>query len=208
MTRAAAALAIVVLAVPAHARPPDVVRWQDAGAHVGQVITVEGTVERARVAGGACTLEFAPDDPSALRVILMLALFSSPDDPERLYAGRRVQASGRVQRFEGRPEIIIRRADQITLLDEASPTTSTTLPAPPIPTAPAPVHSSSPRGTQACAEARNLYHAARRELAVRSEQAARCLRAEALRCQSERAAVSAALETLAVREAETDAACR
>ena len=207
MIRAAAALALVAtFAMPARARPPHVVRWQDAGAHVGEVITVEGTVMSARVADGACTLEFARDDPSALRVVLMLALFSSPDDPERLYDGRRVQATGRVQRFQDRPEIVIRRADQITLLDEASPTT--TLPTPPVPSTSAPAPSSSAHGTDACARARDLYRAARRELAARSENTARCLRAEALRCQHERDAVSAALETLSTREAETDAACR
>jgi len=213
--RAVAALVVVALALPARALPPEVVRWQDAGAHVGRVITVEGTVERAHVAGGACALEFAPGDPSALRVVLMLALFSSPDDPERLYRGRRVQASGRVQRFEGRPEIIIRRADQITVLDQASPPTTTTLPAPaaPVPTAPAPgaptpAPRSSARPPQACARARDLYHAARRELAARSEEAARCFRDDALRCENERAAVSAALEALSLREAESDAACR
>jgi len=207
--RATAALVVVAAALPAYARDPDPVRWQDAGAHVGQVITVEGTVARASVAGGACTLEFAPDDPSALRVILMLSLFSAPDEPEHLYEGRRVQASGRVQSYEGRPEIIIRRADQITLLDEPSATTTTTLPAPavPVPTMPPPPPSGGTRPPADCARSRDLYHAARRELATRSEQAARCLRAEALRCQNERAHLSAALETLRLREAESDAAC-
>lgn len=214
MIRAVAALAVIAVALPARALPPEVVRWQDAAAHVGQVITVEGTVARARVAGGACTLEFAPDDPSALRVVLMLALFSSPADPERLYGGRRVHASGRVQRFENRPEIIIRRADQITLLDAPSPTT-TTLPAPPKPTPaapapapPAPAATSGTPTTDACARARDLYQTARRDLAVRSEAAARCLRNKRLGCRDERAAVSAALEALAARETESDAACR
>jgi hypothetical protein len=215
VTRAAAALLVVAAALPAYARDLDAISWQEARAHVGQVITVEGTVARARVAGGACTLEFAPDDPSALRVILMLPLFSAPDDPERLYTGRRVQASGRVQRFEDRPEIIIRRTDQITLLDEPAPTTTTTTtssallaPPVPVPTTPAPSPSGGARLTEVCARSRDLYQAARRELATRSEQAARCLSAEAALCEKERAAVSAALEALRLRETEVDAACR
>ena len=213
MIRATAALLVVAAALPAYARDPDAVSWKDAGARVGQVITVEGIVARASVASGACTLEFAPDDPSALRVILMLSLFAAPDEPDRLYEGRRVQASGRVQSYEGRPEIIIRRADQITLLDEPSATTSSTLPAPavPVPTTPPPPPpppSGGKRLPEDCARSRDLYQAARRELAVRSEQAARCLRAEALRCQNERAHLGAALETLRLREAESDAACR
>jgi hypothetical protein len=139
---AAAALAALLAAAPAHARPPEVVPWSDAAAHVGSIVTVEGTVARARVENGACTMEFAPDDPAAFRVVLMLALFQSPTDPERLYSGRRVRASGRVQTYQGRPEMIIRRADQIEILD-APPTTTTLAPPPPPAVAPTPSTSTS-----------------------------------------------------------------
>lgn len=134
MRYTAAALAALLAATAAHGRSPEVVPWSDAAAHVGSVVTVEGTVARARVENGACTMEFAPDDPAALRVVLVLALFQSPTDPERLYSGRRVRASGRVQTFQGRPEMIVRRADQIEVLD-APPTTTTLAPPPPPPPA-------------------------------------------------------------------------
>ena len=232
MRYAAPALAALLLATAALARSPDVVPWSEAASHVGRVITVEGTVARARVEGGACTLEFAPDDPAAFRVVLMLSLFQAPEAPERLYAGRLVQASGRVQKFEGRPEMIIRRADQIEVLDPVpttstlpAPTTTTTLP-PPAPPAAAPVvpppappvvvpststtipAAAPPSVTERCVHARERLEAARQELSARSEDAARCLRSGTSRCEPERDAVARALETLPAREAEADSACR
>ena len=228
MRYAAAALAALLVATAGHARPPEVVPWSDAAAHVGSVITVEGTVARAHVENGACTMEFAPDDPGALRVVLVLALFQSPADPERLYAGRRVRASGRVQTFEGRPEMIIRRADQIEILDAPSTTTTPPPPPPPPPpVAPTPTSSSTvppatvppttvppaapgavaPVPTQRCARAREQLETARRELSARSEDAARCLREGTSRCEREREAVARALEALLAREAEADSAC-
>jgi hypothetical protein len=231
---AAPALAPLLLAAAVLARSPDVVPWSEAASHVGRVITVEGTVARARVEGGACTLEFAPDDPAAFRVVLMLSLFQAPEAPERLYAGRLIQASGRVQTFEGRAEMIIRRADQIEVLDpvpttttlSAPPTTTTTLPPPPPPPAAAPVPvpvpppavvpptpttipaAAPPSVTERCAQARERLEAARRELSARSEDAARCLRSGTSRCEPERDAVARALETLPAREAEADSVCR
>ena len=238
MRYAAPALAALLLAAAALARPPDVVPWSEAASHVGRVITVEGRVGRARVEGGACTLEFAPDDADAFRVVLMLPLFQAPEAPERLYTGRLVHASGRVQVFQGRPEMIIRRADQIDVLDAVSttttlpaPTTTTTLPplpppaAAPVPPPPPPVvapvtpstapvtpstlpAATPPPATERCAQARERLEAARRELSARSEDAARCLRSGTSRCESERDAVARALETLPAREAEADSACR
>jgi pyruvate/2-oxoglutarate dehydrogenase complex dihydrolipoamide acyltransferase (E2) component len=227
VTRAAVALALL-LAAPASARPPEVVRWEEAAGYVGRIIAVEGTVVNARVANGACALEFAPDDQSAFRVVLMLGLFGSPADPERLYTGRRVRASGRVQSFEGRPEMIIRRADQIELLDGTTTTSTTTSTAPTTPapaaappttppstsppaTVPAPAPAAggatAPTVTEACVRARERLEAATRELAARNEDAARCLRPGTSRCREERDAVTRALEALPAHEAEADRAC-
>jgi hypothetical protein len=226
---AAPALAALFLSAAALARPPDVVPWSEAATHVGRILTVEGRVGRARVEGGACTLEFAPEDPAAFRVVLMLPLFQAPEAPERLYTGRLVHASGRVQVFQGRAEMIIRRADQIEVLDAVptttalpAPTTTTTLPPPPPPAAapvpPPPVVDpvtpstlpavAPPPVTELCVRARERLEAARRELSARSDDAAHCLRSGTSRCASERDAVARALETLPAREAEADSACR
>src|SRR5881296_3022653 len=70
-------LGLVTSTTLAGAAAPPVVPWQEAGRHVGEIVTVEGMVAAAHGTGDTCVLEFAPDDPHALRVILVLPMFSS-----------------------------------------------------------------------------------------------------------------------------------
>src|SRR5207247_825163 len=83
-------LGLVASTPLAGAAAPPVYPWQEAGRHVGEVVTIEGMVAAAHGTGDTCVLEFAPDDPHALRVILLVPLFSSlPAKPDRLYAQNR-----------------------------------------------------------------------------------------------------------------------
>src|SRR3989442_317036 len=116
------ALALVSLvaraAAAARAAAPPVISWQEAGGHVGEVVTVEGEVATASTVGDTWVLEFARDDPRAFRVVVLLPLLeTAPRQPERLYQGRRVRATGRVQRFQGRAEMVLRGAGQIEVVE-------------------------------------------------------------------------------------------
>jgi hypothetical protein len=197
------------------------VPWQDAAAHVGEIVTVEGDVAAVRVVPGACILEFARDDPAALRVVLVLGLFSSPDDPEGLYSGHHVRVSGRVQRFQGRPEMIVRRADQIELADAPSaavpPPVRESRTAPP-PIAPRPPAERPPRAEPmpapvaapdaTCADSRATRARAARELAARTSALARCLARGERECREERDAARSALDALDAGEQQETASCR
>src|SRR5436309_10368406 len=135
--RIPALAAFVALAAgAARAAAPPVVWWQEAGGHVGEVVSVEGEVATARTVGDTWIPEFARDDPRAFRVVVLLPLLeTAPRLPERLYQGRRVRATGRVQRFQGRAEMVLRGSGQIEVVEtggEAPPAA----PAPP-PAAPA-----------------------------------------------------------------------
>src|SRR5207253_2167365 len=102
----------------ARAAAPPVVSWQEAGGHVGEVVSVEGEVATARTVGDTWILEFARDDPRAFRVVVLLPLLeTAPRLPERLYQGRRVRATGRVQRFQGRAEMVLRGSGQIEVVE-------------------------------------------------------------------------------------------
>ena len=68
-------LGLVASTPLAGAAAPPVYPWQEAGRHVGEVVTIEGMVAAAHGTGDTCVLEFAPDDPHALRVILLLPMF-------------------------------------------------------------------------------------------------------------------------------------
>lgn len=124
-TRAASVL-LLLLATPAWcARVIDVA---DVPAHVGSTVTVEGDVAVVRMDPPGLVLELAPAGPKSFRAVLVLALISSlPRSPERVYAGKRVRITGLIQRFQGRPEIILESASQIEVVDLAgAPTTTTT----------------------------------------------------------------------------------
>jgi hypothetical protein len=89
---------------------------------VGRQVTVEGDVVAARTVGDTCVLEFAADDPTALRVVLLIpAITNLPRQPERLYLGKRIQASGLVRAYKGRPEMVLRSPGQIEVVDVAGP---------------------------------------------------------------------------------------
>jgi hypothetical protein len=98
---------------------------------VGAQVTVEGDVVAARTVSDSCVLEFSADDPTAFRVVLLIpAITSLPRQPERLYLGKRVRASGLIRAFQGRPEMVLRSPGQIEVVDVAGPArTAETLPA-------------------------------------------------------------------------------
>jgi hypothetical protein len=121
-------------ALSALARAETVVPWQSAGVYEGDVVTVEGDVARARLEADTCVLEFAPDDPKAFRVVLVIPLMSDlPLQPQRLYDGKRVRATGKVRSWKGRPEMILRSPGSIEVVGVSSAAPQ----APPPPSAPA-----------------------------------------------------------------------
>jgi hypothetical protein len=141
--------AFIVLAATADAAEPPVMAMDALGDHVGEIVTVEGDVVSARTEADTCVLEFTADDPTGFRAVLLVPVLSSlPRHPERLYAGKRVRVSGRVQRFQSRPEMVLRNPDQIAVVgvamaDEPAAARRTAPvaepePAPPAPAAPTP----------------------------------------------------------------------
>ena len=119
---------------------------------VGAQVTVEGDVVAARTSGDSCMLEFAADDPQSFRVVLLIpAITSLPRQPERLYLGKRIRASGLIRTFKGRPEMVLRSPGQIEVVDVAGPARTAEVPpavavapGPPTATAPPPRAAPSP----------------------------------------------------------------
>jgi hypothetical protein len=214
--RAVAPLAaLVALSRVAGGVPPRTIAWQEAADHVGQIVAVEGDVAAVRMAGDTCVLEFKGGDPRAFRAVLLLPLLSSaPRDPERLYAGKHVRVSGRVERFQGRAEMVLRSPGQIEVMEPASATSTPAVP--PVPPAPA----GPPEERPDRPDARTLTEAApcerararwRDAAAVAGERAAllgRCLEAMGYRCRSESAALDPALSALERAEQQVEDACR
>jgi len=224
------ALSATIAGKAAHAVAPPVVSWRDADRHVGELVTVEGDVAAVSRSGEACVLEFASDDPHAFRAVLIVTLLgSTPRQPERLYGGRHVRATGRVQRFAGRPEMVLRSASQIEVVgSEAAaasrePGETTVAPraavSPPAPAVAAPTAAPeippvppAPRPTtlaaSPCETARAHWRDVATETAAATTALARCLDAVRYDCRAERAALAPWLSTLDSLEQQVDATCR
>jgi len=231
---AVATLAIALGARSAAAAAPPVYPWQEAGNHVGQMVTIEGVVAAAHATGDTCVLEFAPDDARALRVVLIVPMFSSlPSKPERLYAGKRVRVSGLVRRFAGRPEMVLRSSSQIEVVDVSGPS-AVPAPAPAEPrVAPSPPHAAEPppaaeppraaepppralseeitrrlAGAAPCERARARWREAAGTAGELNTALGRCLESGSYRCRPESAALAPALTALEWAEQQVEEACR
>jgi hypothetical protein len=119
-----AAVAAAIASSAAVARALETIPWQAAAEHVGQRVTVEGTVVATRSLGRACVLQFAPDDPTALTVQLVIPFISDlPPHPEVFYRNKQVHVTGVIGSYRGRPEMVIRGSGQIAVVGAAaSPT--------------------------------------------------------------------------------------
>jgi hypothetical protein len=217
--RLALAATLVIAAAIARGAAPPVVPWGEAGKHVGEVVTVEGRVAAARTTDDTCVLEFAPDDSRAFRVVLLIPLLTSaPRHPDRLYLGKPIRATGRVQRFQGRPEMVLRGPGQIEIAEpaaagapaEAVPSAAPPSPSPePPPPSPAPAEVKRPVPDAApCERARARWREAADDVQERTAALNRCLDAGRYACRRETAALGPALATLDSIEREVDAACR
>lgn len=226
----AVGLALSLTVLPAlHASTS--IPWNDAAGHVGQQVTVEGDVASARVQGPTLIIEFAPNDAQAFRVVLLIPLITDlPRQPEKLYLGKRIRASGTVRRFAGRPEMILRTPDAIEVIDLAgsgsavastpSPAPSgapATVPAPSLPatppaaaTAPPPVADDDaprwPLGDR-CASAKERWREVSDTARERTVALTRCLEGDSFRCRPVAAALAPALTDLEWAEQQVEAAC-
>jgi len=210
-------LALLASATSAGARVPPVYPWQEAERHVGEFVTLDGVVAAASTTGDTCVLEFAPDDPHALRVIVVLPMLSGlPAKPERLYVGKRVRASGLVRRFAGRPEMVLRGLSQIEVVDVGGP--PSTPPQATAPVAPPEVEKPPSRGlvpaiarqlaaAAPCERARARWRDAASTAGELSTALGRCLEGGGYRCHRESAALAPALTALESAEQQIDAAC-
>jgi len=186
----------VALAGVARGVPPPTVSWQDASHYVGEIVTVEGDVAEARTTGNTCVLEFAPDDPRAFRAILLLPLLTSlPQHPEQLYRGRRVKVSGRIARFQGRPEMLLQAPGYIEVVDVSGPPPAAT------------VVQQRLAQVGGCERARARWREAGTAARERATTLSRCIEGTGYRCHSESAALAPALSELEWAEQQVEASC-
>ena len=97
----------------------EIISWKDAAKYYGQQKTVEGTVVVTRNTGKVCFLNFSQNWKTEFTAVIFASDFPKfPSSPESFYRGQMVRVTGRVQEYQGKPEIILRTASQIVVVAE------------------------------------------------------------------------------------------
>jgi hypothetical protein len=96
----------------------EIVPWSQAAKHLGETITVEGTIVDTHNAGEVCFLNFVKGDRKSFYLIMWKESFDKfPDSPERYFLGKKVRATGEVSENRGRPQIRLKDAKQVWVVE-------------------------------------------------------------------------------------------
>ncbi len=95
-----------------------VVPWERAREYAGQTIDVQGRVVDTHNTGGVCFLNFVQGDPQSFYIIIFQdALDSWPQPPQVYFLNKTIRVTGEVRQHRGRPQIQVRRGDQIQVVE-------------------------------------------------------------------------------------------
>jgi micrococcal nuclease len=116
--RRGAALSVPVSPPPSAVPPsPAVVPWEEAHLHIGREVVVEGILVRTHRGKKVLYLNFHPNWKKYVTVVILGGdLANFPRDPEKYYKGKTVRVRGEVTDYKGRPEIVVRSPNAITIL--------------------------------------------------------------------------------------------
>jgi beta-lactamase superfamily II metal-dependent hydrolase len=94
-----------------------VIPWQDAPAHVNENVTVEGRIVKTKRLASTEFLNFSELYWRDLSAVVFAADFAKfPSNLDQAYLGKVVRISGRITLFEGRPQIVLRDATQLQVV--------------------------------------------------------------------------------------------
>jgi endonuclease YncB( thermonuclease family) len=93
------------------------VPWEEAHRHEGEEIVVEGTIVRTHRAAKVLYLNFHPNWKRYLSLVIPATdLHRFPVDPEKSFQGKKVRARGEVRLYKGRPEMVVRSPEDVTVV--------------------------------------------------------------------------------------------
>ena len=104
----------------------DPLALEEAGKHVGETVTVCGPVAGAKyaagVSGGMTFIDFGKPYPNATLTALIFASDRAKfGTPEKTAQGKDLCVSGKVELYQGKPQIVLRDPKQLTEKTNASP---------------------------------------------------------------------------------------
>jgi len=97
--------------------PAGVIPWQDAGQYVGQRVTVEGRIVRAKDIGSITFLNFSQERGQFVAIVWAEDYDNFPTPPAEMYEGKQVWVTGEVSTYKGVPQIVVHSPEQIEVFE-------------------------------------------------------------------------------------------
>jgi micrococcal nuclease len=98
--------------------PDDLISWEEAADHLGEIRTVEGEVVAAYNSGKTCFLNFHLDYQNHFTAVIFASDFDKfPPEPEEYYLKRKLWIRGLIKDYKGKPEIVIENPEQVRIVE-------------------------------------------------------------------------------------------
>lgn len=94
-----------------------VIPWKEAGAHVGEKVTLEGQIVATHTSPLSTLLSFDQSFSSFTAVIRPVDRGAFPPEPEKYYRGKQVEITGTVVEYDNKAEIVLKSPDQIRIIE-------------------------------------------------------------------------------------------
>ena len=97
-----------------------VITWEQAEDHIGDEVTVEGRVLGVHCSPLSCLLAFEPTF-NRFTAVVQASSFADfpPDEVDRRFNGQRVRVRGKVVERDSKPEIIVGKKEDLSLVGES-----------------------------------------------------------------------------------------
>ena len=107
---------VLIFMASSYAFAENTVNWKDAANHYGKYKTVEGTIVSGKCLPKVCFLNFDRDYKTTFTAVIFTSdLPKFPQNPDQYYRNKKVQVTGTIKEYKGKPQIILKGPDQISI---------------------------------------------------------------------------------------------
>lgn len=110
-------MVVLIFMASSYAFAENTINWKDAANHYGKYKTVEGTIVSGKCLPKVCFLNFDRDYKTTFSVVIFASDLSKfPPNPDQYYRNKKVQITGTIKEYKGKPEIILKDQGQIQII--------------------------------------------------------------------------------------------
>ncbi len=98
--------------------PNGIVNWKDATKYYNRTVTIEGKVVETYNSGRVIFLNLGPNREQDVKVVIFPSDWGKfPSTPDKLYEGKTIRVTGKVEKYQGAPEIKVNDPKAIVVVN-------------------------------------------------------------------------------------------